>query len=180
MDTKIFEEIDFTRAQTKIYLTLLKIKESKANKIIKKSGLQSSSVYNSLNALINKGFVTYITKNKTKYYKAQDPILIKQYIDQKSTEFEKIIPELNSLHEEEQESLFELYQSYKGIKSMLLKIINKAKTGDEYLTFASTDPEEFKTAGKKVFSFIKPSQIKKKLKIKRNKSKIDFCIFSNF
>ena len=89
MDTSILEEIGLSRTEAKVFLTMLEIGESKAGDIIRESGLQSSSVFNSINSLLKKGFVSYIKKSKVKYYKAVEPESILDYIELKKERYLK-------------------------------------------------------------------------------------------
>ena len=71
METKILREIGLLDNEVKLYLELLKLGETSTGPLIKKTGIASSRVYTSLNSLVNRGLVTFITKNNTKYYKAK-------------------------------------------------------------------------------------------------------------
>ena len=73
MDTSVFEDIGLSPTEIKIFLIIIELGESKAGKIIEKSRLQSSSVYNSINSLISRGFLSYLKRGQIKYYKAVDP-----------------------------------------------------------------------------------------------------------
>lgn len=66
MDITVLEDIGLSKSEVKVFVTILELGESKAGKIIEASNLQSSSVYNSINSLINKGFVSYIKKGQGK------------------------------------------------------------------------------------------------------------------
>ena len=86
MDLQVLEDIGLSQTEIKTFITILKSGESKAGEVIKNSGLQSSSVYNALNSLMEKGFVSYIKKSNIKFYKAADPKVIKDYIESKKEE----------------------------------------------------------------------------------------------
>ena len=96
MDTSVLENIGLSPTEIKIFIIILEIGESKAGKIIKKSGSQSSSVYNAINSLIERGFISYTKKSQIKYYKAADPEAILNYIELKKREFLKLLPELKA------------------------------------------------------------------------------------
>ena len=53
----ILEENGFSKAEAKVYLTLLKLGETKSGQIIKQTSLQSSVVHNALNTLADKAFL---------------------------------------------------------------------------------------------------------------------------
>ena len=64
MDTTTFENLGLSQGEIKIYLTLLELGSTKVGLIIEKSNMASSAVHNSLNALLDKGFISYIKKGK--------------------------------------------------------------------------------------------------------------------
>ena len=64
MDLNSFEGLGLTNAEIKVYMALLGLGIAGAGHIIEKSGLQSSVVHNTLNNLINKGFISFTLKGK--------------------------------------------------------------------------------------------------------------------
>jgi len=75
----------------------LKKGTSTAGLIIEKSALQSSVVHMTLNKLVAKGFVSFIKEGQRNHYQATDPKHISEYIDDKKTQFEKILPDIGVL-----------------------------------------------------------------------------------
>jgi len=68
----MLEEFGLTNAEEKVYLVLLGLGESKASALIKKTQLHRTTVYDVLGRLIEKGFVSYIFKNRVKSYVPSD------------------------------------------------------------------------------------------------------------
>lgn len=139
MDSKkLLEEVGFTKAESIVYLNLLKLGKTKSGNIIKVSGLQSSVVHNALNTLTNKGFITHVLKGKVKEYSALDPKLIDRYIESKRIEFKKILPELESLKDKSKEIVVitEVYEGWNGLQAATLDLLENAKKGDIYKYFA--------------------------------------------
>lgn len=128
MDTEIFEEIGFSKSESIVYLALLKIGQTKAGKIIKATGLQSSVVHNALNTLEEKGFVTHFLEGKIKRYSALNPKLINRYLETKKKEFESILPQLEKLKKKPYEIVSsEIYYGYNGLMVATLKIIEESR-----------------------------------------------------
>jgi len=137
MEKEVLIQIGFTNAEAKVYLTLLELGSVKVGKIIEKSGLQSSTVHNTLHSLIEKGFVSYIKKGKIKLYQSTEPELVLKTIQEKERRFREILPNLKlkqRLAKEKQ--VVEIYEGYKGVFVMLNKLIEDAKPGDNYYFFA--------------------------------------------
>jgi len=135
MDTTILEDIGLTHAEIKIYLALNELGSTTAGPILDKSGLQNSVVHMTLHKLVEKGFVSYIIKGKTRYYQAADPRNVLKFIEEKKKRFEAIIPELLIQQQPQEKQEAEIYQGFTGFKNMLYELISDGKSGDEFLFF---------------------------------------------
>ena len=86
----VLEDLGFSAAEAKTYFVLLKLGSSvKVGKIIEKSGLQSSTIHNILNGLIERGFVTYVLKGNVRHYQAISPELLLESYRQKKRNLKK-------------------------------------------------------------------------------------------
>ncbi|MDP2925457.1 MAG: helix-turn-helix domain-containing protein [Nanoarchaeota archaeon] len=166
MDTSVLENIGLSRIEIKVFIAVLELGESKAGKIIEKSGLQSSSVYDAINKLISKGLLSYIKKSQVKYYKAPDPEVILDYIELKKGEYIKILPELKARQKKTENEGVEFFKSFKGIKTIMSELIKDAKKGDIYRTFSVENPEDYKLARENVFRYTKQLFREKKIIVK--------------
>lgn len=136
---KALLDIGLTNAESKIYLSLLKLGKSKAGKIIKSTGLQSSVVHNGLNMLLEKGFIGYIVIGSVREYHALDPKIIEDYLESKKLEFHKTIPYFKSLQTIKDFSSAEIYEGYAGILSAMLIMVSEAKRGEVFKYFAASE-----------------------------------------
>jgi sugar-specific transcriptional regulator TrmB len=137
MDTQILEDIGFTNAEAKVYITLLELGLSTAGPIIEKSELQSSVVHATLNKLIKKGFVSFVKEGQRNHYQATDPTQISRYIDEKKKEYDKFLPELLTKQKfAKEKSEVTTYRGIKGIKELLNILLESG--GKEHHTFGSS------------------------------------------
>ena len=166
MDTSILEDLGLSTIEIKVFIILLELGETKAGKIIEKSKLQSSSVYNAINSLINRGLVSYIKKGQIKFYKSANPETMLDYIELKKREYLKILPELKEKQKKITEEGVEFFKSYRGIKTIISELLKDAKKGDIYRTFSVDDPEEYEKATEKIFSVVKQIAKEKKIKMR--------------
>ena len=163
MDTSMLEDLGLSKNEISIFISLLKLGESKAGEIITLTKLQSSAVYNAINSLIERGLVSYIKKSQVKYYRAAEPETMLDYIDTKKREYEGMLPELKALQKKSSEEGVEFFKSYKGIKTLMFELLKDSSKGDIYRFFSVEDPEEYKKAVEMVFRAAK--QIRKEKKI---------------
>jgi len=114
MDEKLLEEIGLTKGEIKVYFTLLKLGETTTGKIIENAQISSGKIYEILDKLVKKGLVSFIIKEKTKYFTASSPNRILDYmhekeknLKEKEEEIKKELPFLLSIqksHKKEHET----------------------------------------------------------------------------
>ena len=124
MNVSILKDAGLTEGEIKVYLALLEIGSTTSGPIIKKSGISRSIIYTILEKLMNKGLVSYLTKEKTKYFQAAQPNKLLEYIEEKEEkirqskgEIEKILPILIKKQESAKQSEVQLYQGLKGVRT---------------------------------------------------------------
>jgi sugar-specific transcriptional regulator TrmB len=173
MDLKILETVGFTRGEVKVYRSLLELGETTTGKIIQKSKITGSKVYEILDKLIEKGLVAYIIKEKTKYFQASSPRRLLDYInnkqaemEQQKEEIERIMPSLESIQKFNQKTQSsQVFEGYEGIKTVFNLILDSLKPNQEYYAFSLG--EELKN--EKFVAFLKNYHIKRierKIKVK--------------
>ena len=137
MEEEILQNLGFTYAEAKVYLLLLALGSVKVGRIIEKSGLQSSTVHNTLNSLADKGYATHILKGKIKVYQAVNPRNILKEFKDKEAEFESILPALEQKHKfGEEKPQAEIFEGANGMMALLNELIEDAKPKDDYCFFA--------------------------------------------
>lgn len=105
MIQSFLEELGLTKGEVKVYSALVFInKSTKIGEIIKKSEVSGSKTYEILDKLISKGLVSYIFKDKIKYFSATDPERILDYIEEKEDK-------IKVLKKEAHEKIFEMKKS---------------------------------------------------------------------
>jgi sugar-specific transcriptional regulator TrmB len=147
VDTKLLEKIGFTQGEIKVYFALLGQGNTTSGPVITKSGVARSKVYDIIEKLKQKGLVSEVIKENTKYFQAASPERILDYIKNKETEirneeeeFSKLLPELllkQKFAEEKQEA--KVYVGYEGVKTFYEEILNQLNEGDEYLAMTLSE-----------------------------------------
>jgi len=139
MDLEILEKIGLSRAEIKVYVSLLELGISTVGPLTKKSNIQSSHIYPILENLANKGLVSHtITANK-KHFRAEDPQRLKIFLEEQQNQLANqqqkidfLISELSTRQNKSRKTQeFFTYEGIKGIKTALefvLKILKKDDT----------------------------------------------------
>ncbi len=134
-------KIGLSNNEADIYLALLELGPALVSKIVKKTKINRTHIYDRLEKLINKGLVSYVIKNNRKYFHAAEPKRIIKYLEEKEEaikqekeDIEKILPELEKIQPKKKEESVEVYEGKEGIKTILEDIIRSKK---DILTYGS-------------------------------------------
>jgi sugar-specific transcriptional regulator TrmB len=139
-------KIGLNAPESRVYLALIELKESKTGELSKKSNVATSKIYNVLENLIEKGFVGYRLQNNQKVFFASSPQIIKDLLEKKKKEQEEEKKELLALIEdlskkESESSPYSNYKYYEGIAGIrglwveLTEYLKNIPKGDEVLVY---------------------------------------------
>lgn len=148
------QQLGLTEGESKVYEALLSLGPSTVGPIVKKSGIAYSNIYEVLNRLLEKGFVSFVIKEKTKYFQAVEPIRIRDYLERQEaqlqknkTTFEKLLPNLEKLTKfvgKKEET--EVFIGEKGLKTAFDMLLKEAIKGEKELFFYVHDPIYYEKA----------------------------------
>lgn len=135
-------KIGLTEGEAKVYLALCELGSSTVGPIVKKARVAYSNVYDILNRLIEKGIVSFIIKEKTKYFQAVSPSNLLDYLDKKEKQIteqkkalKQILPQLEKLQEIKPQQEAEIFLGLKGLKTAYEKLLYGLSKKDEDLFF---------------------------------------------
>ncbi len=134
MDKTSLIKCGFTSNEAKIYLTLLKAKIATATKIATLSKIHRRNVYDAINRLCEKGFISYVAKNNKKYYRAVNPQKIVDLFKEKLAFSESILPDLTKLYQKSEEKrTINIFEGPRGIKTFFDDLIREALAKDKQI-----------------------------------------------
>jgi len=131
MENINFSELGLTEIEGRIFVSLLKLGISKAGPIIRKTELHRATVYDGLQRLMEKGLVTFIIKEKTKYFQASKPDQLLELLKEKKKSLElqsryaqRIVGELNRIkRQEKSRETATVYQGINGLRAVFEEIL---------------------------------------------------------
>ncbi|OGI65348.1 hypothetical protein A2647_05305 [Candidatus Nomurabacteria bacterium RIFCSPHIGHO2_01_FULL_40_24b] len=135
MEITKLEQLGLNKNEAKIYLALLELTEAQAGKLSKKTQINRTTIYDSLERLIEKGLVSYTIQANKKVFHPTKPEKILENLRLQEKIAQEILPELNSILKEtieKEES--DIHKGRKGIRSVLFDILNYK----EYVAFGSS------------------------------------------
>ncbi len=146
METETLEKLGLTKNESIVYLTLVKSGSIKTAEILKKSGLNSGRIYDTLESLKHKGLVSESSINGIKHFTASPPDQLKVYFQQRLNQLkkeepiiEKAIPKLNKIRNISiKESRTTIYTGLRGLKTAIDEAFEKVGKDDEILAMGVT------------------------------------------
>lgn len=166
MNQSLLQGLGLTAAESRTYLALLGLGQTKTGPLIRTSGLQSSVVYNSLQSLKEKGLISWIVRGRTRYYQAASPQVLLELLEEKKRRFKELLPQL-MLRQQRADKPFEaeVYEGTKAVLGMLLGWIKDAKPKEEYLFF-SASKERYDKEIQQFFERYDAKRMEKKLAVR--------------
>jgi len=168
---KQLETAGLTESEAKIYAALLQIGPINAGAIIKKTGLQSSTVYHCLDSLIDKGIVSFIVKNNRKYFETEKVDVLIDFIrvqEENLRETEKTLAEniqkIISQSKSGGKIEIKVFEGWRGLWTAFSDSLDALEPKQEIYVFtlsnyAGADPN----LAKGIRNKIKEKRLKKKL-----------------
>jgi len=132
MKIDILRKVGLSNGEIKIYSALVDLGMSPINIIHEKTGVERRNIYDILNKLIERGFVSYITENKKRLFQISHPNKIIGYIEEKKhsldktqEEVEKEIPSLiEKFNFKKQKINAETFRGEDGVKAVWEDMLN--------------------------------------------------------
>ena len=129
----LLQTIGLTENESKVYVALLNTGNATSSKIVSAANISGGKIYETLDKLYKKGFVSISNINGIKHFQATKPQVILTYLEEqkkelteKEEEFRKIIPQME-LMQNEQEFNSEILIGKRGIKSLIQKLFGDSK-----------------------------------------------------
>ncbi len=126
---KILMNNGFKKQEIKIYLALLRLRETQTGKLCEETGIASSNIYGLLKSMQKKGLVSYKMKNDTKIFMPSPIESLKQIFTEKEKELKQekkeVLEYISRVKEEsapKEESTYKYYEGIAGIKAMWYEI----------------------------------------------------------
>jgi len=123
------QKLGLTRTESEIYLQLIKKGILTAIDIAKETKIHRRTIYDNLNILINKGLVVFYIENGVRYFKANSPEILKKDEEEKLSEINSILPDLNKYYSSQKKNPnVELLKGNDALKTIIYDMENCKET----------------------------------------------------
>ncbi len=133
---KILQNIGLTKREAKIYLAATQLGQSPASHIAKKAGINRVTTYDTIEKLLQKGFITKHKRKGMLYFAAVDPEVISLDFHSKARDFRKSLPDLKRLKGETAHPQIQYFEGLNGIKRIYLDTLSSQT---EILNYADSE-----------------------------------------
>ena len=140
------KKIGLSGKEAIIYQALAKNGESTANELSKLTSSNRTVTYNILQQLVDKGIISYVNKNKKRYYQISNPKSLLSSVKEKEIVAKDLVDEINNFNVLSKDSKnVEVYEGKEGMKvvfdeirkSKNLRVINATGLIFEYLKYSA-------------------------------------------
>ena len=148
MDLSVLEEAGLTEGEIRVYTALLNLGASPTGPIIEKSGVSRSIIYQILGRLLQKGLVSYVTREKTKYFQPSEPDKIldclegrRKELEESRRRIENLLPSLVLKQQSVPKNDVNIFRGFKGMIAVHEHLYQTLDKGGEYF-FLGIPPEQ--------------------------------------
>lgn len=130
MNTELaLKTLGLSERESRVYLALLDLGPTTTSKVIRKTGIASSKIYDVLEKLEHKGLVTHIIERGKKTFHPTNPEKLFDLIKEKEKAVSEVLPTLKLMFEKTAEEVnAEIYKGKEGLKQILEGILKEKKT----------------------------------------------------
>lgn len=159
---KTLQSCGLSEKQTRIYLACLELGSASVQKIARKANVARSTVYEILEVLKQKGFVSTFMKKRVRYFSAEEPKQIVRSAQQKVDALKNVLPQLEALvGKTRMHPAVRFYQGKNQMKLIFEEVLVEA---DTILSFGSAE-DLFRELGDYFYEFVK-RRVKKKIPVR--------------
>ena len=165
MDVKILQNFGLTRVEAHVYIELSKIGTTPIGSLIQKTGLHRGTVYNTLNSLLRKGFVSF-TDGEKRVYSATSEYAFSGFLEKEQFALDrkkKMIGEIKRFLEvtsKPSQSNIKVLTGIQSFKNFFNEMLDYCKKNREEYLFMGKGNEMVEVIG---LPYYKSTQDKKRL-----------------
>jgi len=160
---KKLTDIGLENKEARVYLAILELGEASIARVVEKSAIKRSTVYEMIDILKKKGLVSLVHKGKRTLYIGEDPRKIERHLDERKKTAQEIMPELLSyMNALDRKPKIRYFEGVEGIKEVFRDTLEFP--GEEVLTWF---PYRYINLGEEFFSkYYFTERLKKRISVR--------------
>ena len=139
METDNLHELGLSEKQVTLYLALLELGQAKASDLAKRTGFKRPSVYDMLNNLVQRGFITCNVQGKRQFFQAEDPRVLLEIPKKIDQHVRKVLPDLQQIfNRNTQKPQLRYYEGVDGIRRITEDLL-ECQSGEYWYVSDATE-----------------------------------------
>lgn len=144
--TTVLQNLGLNEKEAKVYLACLELGSATVQEVSDKAGVKRTSVYNFLEDMKARGFITEVKHGKRILLTAEDPHTLLKKTEEQKKQLEEMLPEFLSIYNLPGEKpKVKFYQGVEGLKRVYEDTLNEGSqiylVSDYERMFETVDPE---------------------------------------
>lgn len=132
----VLADLGLDEKQIRVYLACLETGGAGVGEIAKRSGVKRTSIYNFLDEMKTKGFLSEVRREAKSVLVPEDPKVLAGRANERAKRFEGLLPEFSAIfNKEERKARIRYYEGEEGLKSMYEDILQEGETTYEISDF---------------------------------------------
>lgn len=137
---QILQSLGLEKEEIAVYLAGLELGEESVQNLAKKAGTKRPTTYKIIESLIEKGLVYQTFKGKKRLFGTDSPEKMLISLRQKERDFQKILPELNSIYNySETKPKIKFYEGISGAIAVYEDTLKSTQKGETILTYTNIE-----------------------------------------
>lgn len=125
---QLLNSLGLSEVQAAVYFAALELGGANMQELARKSGIKRTSIYNFIDDLKERGFITETIKKKRKVYSAVDPDQLVEIEKTRLSELERTLPELRAIQNKSRtKPRVAFYEGIEGIKEVYADMLKDKK-----------------------------------------------------
>lgn len=131
----VLENLGLSQREAQVYLACLELGTSTVLQISRKADIARGSVYDLLESMLEKGYVSQLHRGKHVVYTALDPEALLKRTEENVRQFELALPELKGLFHKHSQPKVRYFEGIEGIKRVTMDTLSATT---EILNYANS------------------------------------------
>lgn len=142
------QQIGLTKAEARVYKSLLRLGEVPIASLIKDTGAHPQVVYRAIDGLEEKGLIITAIRSGKKHVRAENPDTLEEMAEKQLKDIRTILPSLQALAKATDNTIVRVMRGPDAVPNMRMRALQKMKAGDVFYIIGGSGTRYYEVMGK--------------------------------